>query len=70
MGRRRASPGMRDRYQLRLLAERNRFYGSVNNLKTLGDRGLVTSTGRTDETGRTEWSITEAGRTALRAVEP
>ncbi len=61
---------MRDRYQLRLLSERNRFYGTVNNLRSLEQKGLVAPTQATDEEGRVEWTITEAGRSALAEVEP
>ena len=69
MPQRRASLLMRERYQLRLLSERARFYAATTDLKGLADRGLAAPTGRTDESGRSEWAITDAGWATLRAID-
>jgi hypothetical protein len=61
----RTVPSPSDRYRLRLLAERNRFYAKTVGLNSLIWRGFIASTGRTDEEGRVEWQITETGRAAL-----
>jgi len=66
---RRASLSARDRYQLRLLTERARFYAATTDLKGLADRGLAAPTGRTDAGGRAEWMITEAGLSQLALIE-
>lgn len=67
---RRETLNMRDRYQLRLLATRTRFYATLHNLRGLEQRGLIAPTPTTDEEGRVEWTITNAGRAALAEVEP
>lgn len=67
---RRVGLSMRDHYQLRRLAEQNRFYGPKTDMRSLANRGLIASTGQTDERGRTEWIITEAGRAALATAKP
>jgi hypothetical protein len=59
------SLSVRDRYRLRLLTERGRFYADETGLSSLARRGLVVPTGQIDKAGRTEWSITEAGRARL-----
>lgn len=59
-----------ERYRLRLLAEHSRFYAKTTGLGGLIARGFITPTGRTDEDGRAEWIITDAGRSALTGIEP
>lgn len=66
---RRESLTIRDRYQLRLLALHDRFYGPNTSLQTLELRGFIAPTGRTDGSARVEWAITDTGRMALAEVE-
>lgn len=66
----RTSSNASERYQLRLLVRRNRFYSPTATLKNLIRRGLVGLTGRTDEDGRAELAITAAGRAILARTEP
>jgi hypothetical protein len=61
----RTVPSPSDRYRLRLLSAKNRFYAKTVGLNSLIWRGFISQTGRTDEKGRVEWQITDAGRAAL-----
>lgn len=54
-----------ERYRLRLLGHCNRHYVTDKGLGNLAMLGLVAPTGRRNEAGRAEWTITEAGRAAL-----
>jgi hypothetical protein len=54
-------------YRLALLSGRPRFYQNIGLLRGMAKRGLIALTGRADENGRVEWTITEAGRAALHA---
>jgi hypothetical protein len=65
----RTHPSPSDRYRLRLLAERSRFYTKSVGLSSLIWRGYIAQTGRTDDEGRVEWAITDAGRAALAESE-
>ncbi len=65
----RAHPSPSERYRLRLLTEHSRFYAKTTGLGGLIARGFVAPTGRTDEDGRAEWTITDAGRLALAEIE-
>ncbi len=64
------SLSIRDRYRLRLLSQRSRFYAVATGLHGLARRGLVASMGRLDMVGRSKWSITDAGRVFLASIEP
>ena len=66
---RRTTLSARDRYKLRLLVNETRFYVADPSLRSLGRRGLVAPTGRTDEDDRAEWAITATGQEALSAAE-
>lgn len=65
-----ASLSIRDRYRLRLLSKHSRFYADATGLSGLASRGLVALTGRIDKTGRSEWTITDAGRELFALIEP